>query len=163
MAELCGEFDVSRKTGDKIVERYKECGLDGLTDRNRRPYRQANKLPVQIERLILRLKQEYPSFGAPKILEKLERKHPDLKLPAISTVHAVLDRHGLVTERRQRRYNAERHPAVEADPPERAVVRRLQGSVHAGRPSLSLSAHGHRFQQPLSLRSPRRDCLKAAR
>ena len=107
MAELCREFDVSRKTGYKIVERYQECGLAGLTDRSRRPYRQANKLPVQIESLILRLKQEYPSWGAPKILEKLKRKHPDLKLPAISTVHAVLDRHGLVNERRQRRYKAE--------------------------------------------------------
>ena len=107
MAELCREFDVSRKTGYKIVERYKQCGLDGLTDRSRRPYRQANKLPVQIESLILQLKQEYPSWGAPKILEKLKRKHPDLRLPAISTVHAVLDRHGLVKERRAARYKAE--------------------------------------------------------
>jgi putative transposase len=107
MAVLCREFDVSRKTGYKIVERYKDCGLEGLTDRSRRPYRQANKLPVQIESLILRLKQEYPSWGAPKILEKLRRKHPDIRLPAISTVHAVLDRHGLVNERRKVRYKAE--------------------------------------------------------
>ena len=44
MAALCREFDVSRKTGYRIFQRYKDCGLEGLTDRSRRPYRQANQL-----------------------------------------------------------------------------------------------------------------------
>jgi putative transposase len=103
MAVLCREFDISRKTGYKIFNRYKGCGLEGLTDRSRRPYRQANKLPFQVEKLIVQLKQERPSWGAPKIREKLRRLHSDVQLPAISTVHAVLDRHGLVTRRRLRR------------------------------------------------------------
>lgn len=107
MAELCREFDISRKTGYKIFTRYKDIGLEGLTDRSRRPYRQANRLPFQIETLIVALKREHPSWGAPKIREKLRRRHPDLKLPAISTVHAVLDRHGLVTHGRERRYQAQ--------------------------------------------------------
>jgi len=38
MAALCREFDVSRKTDYKIFHRYKDCGLEGLTDRSRRPY-----------------------------------------------------------------------------------------------------------------------------
>ena len=50
MAALCREFDVSRKTGYKIFQRYKDCGLEGLTDRSRRPYRHANQLPFQIEK-----------------------------------------------------------------------------------------------------------------
>ena len=33
------------KTGYKILERYEECGWEGLTDRARRPYRYANALP----------------------------------------------------------------------------------------------------------------------
>ena len=37
MAALCREFQISRKTGYKIFERYEECGLEGLTDRARRP------------------------------------------------------------------------------------------------------------------------------
>src|SRR3954468_23688374 len=86
MAGLCREFDISRKTGYKILDRYKECGLEGLTDRSRRPYRQANKLPFQIETLILKVKREHPSWGAPKIHEKLKRLHDDIRLPAISTV-----------------------------------------------------------------------------
>jgi hypothetical protein len=37
MAVLCREFDISRKTGYKLYNRYKNCGLEGLTDRSRRP------------------------------------------------------------------------------------------------------------------------------
>jgi hypothetical protein len=44
MAELCREFAISRKTGCKIVDRYKECGVQGLTDRSRRPCRYANAI-----------------------------------------------------------------------------------------------------------------------
>ena len=107
MAALCREFDVSRKTGYKIFHRYKDCGLEGLSDRSRRPYRQANQLPFQIEKLIVQLKRERPSWGAPKIREKLRRLHSDIQTPAISTVHAVLDRHGLVSRGRKRRYKAQ--------------------------------------------------------
>jgi putative transposase len=97
MAGLCREFDISRQTGYKIYARYKDCGLEGLTDRSRRPYRQANRLPFQIESLIVQLRREHPSWGAPKIREKVKRLRLGIALPAISTVHAVLDRHGLVT------------------------------------------------------------------
>jgi len=108
MAGLCREFQISRKTGYKIFQRYRDCGVEGLSDRSRRPYRQANRLPVQVEAIIVRLRQEHPSWGAPKIREKLRRLHNDVQLPAISTVHAVLDRHGLVTRgRRHPRHKAE--------------------------------------------------------
>ena len=49
-----------------ILTRYNEIGLEGLTDRSRRPYRHANQLPIQIETLIVRLKQDRPSWGAPR-------------------------------------------------------------------------------------------------
>jgi len=118
MAPLCREFGISRVTGYKIFERYKECGVDGLNDRSRRPYRQSNKLPFQIERCILGLKREHASWGAPKIRDKLVRQYPMIKTPAISTVHAVLDRHGLVQRRKRRRYKArgtELHGAAQAN------------------------------------------------
>ena len=106
MAPLCREFDISRKTGDKIFNRYRDIGLDGLTDRTRRPKRYANQLPFQIESKIVELKRERPNWGAPKIRERLRRLYPDVPLPAISTVHAVLDRHGLVKRRGRRRMRA---------------------------------------------------------
>ncbi|NIN35674.1 MAG: IS481 family transposase, partial [Gammaproteobacteria bacterium] len=106
MSALCREFGISRPTGYKIFNRYKDFGVNGLEDRSRRPYRQANQLPFQIERTILRIKQEHPSWGAPKIREKLLREYPMIKPPAKSTVHAVLDRHGLVKRRKRRRHKA---------------------------------------------------------
>jgi putative transposase len=90
-----------------MFQRYKDLGLEGLTDRSRRPFRQANKLPMQIETLIVQLKREHPGWGAPKIREKLRRRHEDVQTPAISTVHAVLDRHDLVKHGRRRRYKAQ--------------------------------------------------------
>lgn len=106
MSVLCREFGISRKTGYKILKRYNDCGLHGLTDRSRRPYRQANQLPVQIEKQIVRLKRERPTWGAPKIRERMRRLYPDIHSPAVSTVHAVLDRHGLVKRRGRRRNRA---------------------------------------------------------
>jgi putative transposase len=110
MAGLCAEFGISRKTGYKIYHRYKGCGIDGLTDRSRRPLRHANQLPMAIEKLIVRRKREYPAWGAPKIRERLQRRYAPVQCPAISTVHAVLDRHGLVTRRGRRRQRAQGTP-----------------------------------------------------
>ena len=71
MTEVCREFGISRKTGYKIFTRYKDQGLEALTDRSRRPVRYANQLPPQIERQFVTLKQEKPHWGARKIRELL--------------------------------------------------------------------------------------------
>ena len=107
MAAVCREFGISRKTGYKIFQRYKDSGLDGLHDQSRAPYRHPNQLPVQIETLIVRLRQEHPTWGAPKIRDKLQNDYASVKLPAISTIHSVLDRHGLVKRRKRRRHKAQ--------------------------------------------------------
>jgi len=107
MSALCAEFGISRKTGYKIYARYRHWGLRGLTDRSRRPYRHANQLPRALEDQIVSLKREFPDWGAPKIRERLRRLGLGVRCPAISTVHAVLDRLGLVKRRRRRRTRAE--------------------------------------------------------
>ena len=63
VADLCREFGISRKTGYKIFDRYQECGVQGLTDRSRRPYRYAHQLPFQVENYILNVKREHSSWG----------------------------------------------------------------------------------------------------
>jgi len=62
---------------------------------------------LQVESRIVQLKKEHPSWGAPKIREKLRRMELGVQTPAISTGHAVLDRHGLVTRRRRHRPRAQ--------------------------------------------------------
>jgi transposase InsO family protein len=107
MAVLCREFAISRKTGYKIFDRYKESGLEALTDRSRRPWRYGHQLPQPVETAILHLKQEKPHWGARKIRERLLRRFScEVKVPARSTIHAVLDRHGLVRRRGPRRNRA---------------------------------------------------------
>ena len=111
MASLCREFGISRKTGYKILDRYEECGLEGLTDRVRRPFRYANQLPPQLEAAIVAAKREKPHWGARKIRERLLRRLPhEVKVPARSTIHAILDRHGLVARTRHSRTHAEGTP-----------------------------------------------------
>lgn len=97
MTDVCREFGISRKTGYKIFHRYKESGFEALSDRCRRPVRYANQLPPQIENLIVAFKREKPHWGARKIRELLVRRlDQDVRVPANSTIHAVLHRHGLV-------------------------------------------------------------------
>lgn len=72
MAVLCREFGISRKTGYKIFNRYKELGPDGLNDQTRRPLRYANHLPFQLESRILAIKKSTHS-GCP---QNSRKPHP---------------------------------------------------------------------------------------
>src|ERR1700716_3780421 len=110
MADLCREFGISRKTGYKIFGRYQECGRQGRADRSRRPYRYSNRLPFQVENFILNVKHEHPSWGARKIRERLLRRFSGIPIPAKSTIHAVLDRGGLVERRGRMRRRAHGTP-----------------------------------------------------
>jgi transposase len=95
MAALRREFAISRKTGYKIFDCYKESGLEPLTDRSRRPWRYGDQPLQQVEAAILSLKREKPCWGARKIRERLLRRFScEVKVPGRSTIHAVLDRHG---------------------------------------------------------------------
>lgn len=105
MAKVCRDFGISRKTGYKFWNRYQKVGLHGLKDRSRKPFRYANQLPMQIEKAILGIKKKKPTWGAPKIRELIKQKFPEVHTPAKSTIHCVLDRHGLV-KRRKKRYKA---------------------------------------------------------
>lgn len=118
MSDLCRDFGISRKTGYKIFNRYKEAGLAALSDRSRRPVRYANQLPPQVENLIVRLKRDKPHWGARKIRELLLRRLAShVRVPAKSTIHAVLDRHDLVARMPKRRPRANGTPLSEGTSP----------------------------------------------
>src|SRR4249920_1364674 len=111
IATLCRGFGISRETGYRSFDRYAQRRLEGLSDRARRPFRYANQLPEQVEAAIVSAKREKPHWGARKIRERLLRRLPHaIKVPASSTVHAVLDRHGLVMRAARPRIRAEGTP-----------------------------------------------------
>ena len=134
MSEVCRDFGISRKTGYKIFNRYKEQGLEGLCDRSRRPVRYANQLPEQLERRIVRLKKDKPHWGARKIRELLIRElSSDVRIPAKSTVHAVLDRHGLVKRAKsRRRHKAQGTELLEAKSPNALWCTDFKGEFKLG-------------------------------
>src|SRR5690242_10897295 len=111
MASLCREFGISRKTGYKIFERYEGCGLEGVRDRVRRACRHGKQLPERIDSAIVAARREKATWGARKLGERLLRRLPHaVKVPAPSTIHAVLDRHGLVTRMKRPRQRTEGTP-----------------------------------------------------
>ncbi len=85
MTELCREFAISRKTGYKIFDGYKECGVQGLTDRSRRPCHYAHQLPFRVENYILNVKREHTTWGYfdldTRVLEPLENPFGPKVLP----------------------------------------------------------------------------------
>jgi transposase InsO family protein len=82
------------------------------------PHRYANQLPAQIEAAIVAAKREKPYWGARKIRERLLRRLPsEVKVPARSTIHAILDRHGLVTRAKRSRTRTEGTPLSEGASP----------------------------------------------
>lgn len=150
MTDMCREFGISRKTGYKIFERYKEHGLEALTDRSRRPVRYANQLPHQVESLIINLKRDKPHWGARKIRELLVRRLAgDVRLPARSTVHAVLDRHGLVKRPGRTRNRATGTPLSQGLAPNDLWCADFKGEFRLGNRHycypLTVSDHASRF------------------
>ena len=150
MSEVCRSFGISRKTGYKIFNRYKELGLEALSDRSRRPVRYANQLPVQVERLIVACKREKPHWGARKIRERLVRQLAgDVRIPAKSTVHAVLDRHGLVRQARIRRNKAAGTPLSDGQNPNDLWCTDFKGEFRLGNGRychpLTVTDHASRF------------------
>jgi len=150
MSLVCREFGISRKTGYKIFDRYKEHGLEALTDRSRRPVRYANQLPQQVESLIVSLKQDKPHWGARKIRELLIRRlASEVRVPAKSTIHAVLDRHGLVKRMGKRRGRATGTPLSQGAGPNDLWCADYKGEFQLGNKAycypLTVTDHASRY------------------
>jgi transposase InsO family protein len=150
MSEVCREFGISRKTGYKIFDRYKEHGLEALSDRSRRPVRYANQLPAQIENLIVRCKQEKPHWGARKIRELLIRRlDGDFRIPAKSTIHVVLCRHGLIKVPGRPRRRATGTPLSQGQTPNDLWCADFKGEFKLGNGRycypLTVTDHASRF------------------
>jgi transposase InsO family protein len=150
MTDVCRDFGISRKTGYKVFDRYREHGLTALTDRSRRPVRYANQLPQQIESLIVSLKRDKPHWGARKIRELLVRRLAgDIRVPAKSTIHAVLDRNGLVKRMRRTRNRAHGTPLSEGAAPNDLWCADFKGEFKLGNGRycypLTVTDHASRF------------------
>lgn len=90
VTEICRRYGISRQT----YYRYRRWYLAGLEDRSRRPLHPANQIPADLEVEIVEMRKNHPRWGARRIRTELTRAGVDP--PAVSTIHQVLVRNGLV-------------------------------------------------------------------
>jgi transposase InsO family protein len=95
-AELCRRFNITRKTGYAILERYQTEGISGLEPRSKKPLSSPYKVGDEIEQAVIDLRKSHPTWGAKKILKVLSTKSI-LGLPKKSTVNQILKRNNLIT------------------------------------------------------------------
>ncbi len=103
IADLCRRYGISRKTGYKWIDRFKEQGPEGLCERSRRPHHLVRLTPTELIEPILEVRRHHPSWGAKKLLAIVARRHPEIQWPPRSTVCDILKRCGLVPSSRRRR------------------------------------------------------------
>src|SRR5262245_5931864 len=107
MTELCADYQVSRKTVYKWIDRFEVGGPQGLHDRSRRPHTHPHTTAAAVMALVLAARRRHPRWGATKLLKVVSQRHPEIATwPSRSTVCAHLAAHGLVVPRpaRQRRH-----------------------------------------------------------
>jgi transposase InsO family protein len=102
MTELCLRYGISRITGYKWLDRFRQSGVSGLHDRSRVPRSCPHQTPDELIECILDENSRY-GWGARKILKRLQKRFPNRALPARSTVFDILERHDRVRSRRARR------------------------------------------------------------
>jgi transposase InsO family protein len=99
VSELCRRFGVSRQTGHKWLGRV--ASGEGLEDRSRKPLSNPKRCAPEIEQAVLSVREAHPAWGARKIANVLARSaQAGGVMPANSTVHAILVRHGRIFPKR---------------------------------------------------------------
>ena len=89
-SELCHRFGISRKTGYKWRERYRESGVGGLADRSRRPKHSPRRSEAAIEEKVLAVRDRY-GWGARKIKACLERELAKDRSPKVPFTRSCCD------------------------------------------------------------------------
>jgi putative transposase len=103
ITELAQTYGISRKTAYKFIARFKQHGIEGLTDQSRAPQHHPNAVPDHLAAAIVECKQAYTKYGPRKVITCLRREYPEVCWPAVSTASDILRRHGLVHQRKLRR------------------------------------------------------------
>ena len=102
LTDLSQKYGISRPTVYKLTERYEQSGIEGLKEQSRAPKTCPHKTPEKIINLVIQEKLKNRKRGPRKIRAQLKRQHPEIELPAISTISYWLKKEGLVEERKKR-------------------------------------------------------------
>jgi transposase InsO family protein len=103
ITELCKNFEISRPTAYKFINRFEKQGFEGLKEQSRTPKKHPNATKENIVEGILKLKGKYPRWGAKKIKKLLFNDFTEKEIPSVVTVHNILKRNGLVCPQKRLR------------------------------------------------------------
>lgn len=107
LSALCREYEISRKTGYKWLQRFREGGVEALADLSRRPHRSPLRASGETVLRVLELRQTHPRWGPKKLHAVLGRTMAADDLPSIRTIARILERAGMVRKRGRRRETTE--------------------------------------------------------
>lgn len=96
MSALCRKYNISRTLDYRYLNRYQNEGYADLADRSRIPHHCPKQTQKPIEALIVETRKNFPDWGPRKIHHLLFNEHPNLVLPSLSTINAILKRYGLI-------------------------------------------------------------------
>ena len=94
--QLCRRFQVSAKTYYKWLKRHRSGDKTSLKNQSRRPTTSPTRSADNIEKAVLEVRHQNPSWGARKIEARLEARGEEA--PARSTIHDILRRNGCIDE-----------------------------------------------------------------
>jgi Rieske Fe-S protein/transposase len=81
MSELCVRYGISRITGYKWLDRFRQSGVAGLQDHSRAPRSCPHQTPQELVEQVLKENERY-GWGARKILKRLRTRLPERSWPA---------------------------------------------------------------------------------
>lgn len=103
IAEICSEFGISEKTGYKLLKRFREYGVEGLSDRTHVNLRHPHHISAEVRKRITDLRKAYPLYGAVTIRDWLTQHEPEKRWPAASSIGEILKQEKLIHPRRRHR------------------------------------------------------------
>jgi transposase InsO family protein len=119
MKELCKAHGISRKGGYAAVAAFEQRGWPGLAGKSRAPHDGKHWAEPEVILSVLDTREEFPEWGAKKIVTYLSELEPDRHWPAASVAHEWIRKAGMVRPRvRARRFSHPgKPPAVVIDHP----------------------------------------------
>ena len=100
ITELAERFCISRKTAHKWINRFKRNGNSGFHELSRQPRSFPRQTDQAVVEELVELRKAHPKWGPKKLLDIMQNRDPERKLPAISTAALILKRNELVKPRR---------------------------------------------------------------
>jgi len=132
ISDLCREYGISRKTGDKFKQRFKRLGVAGMAERSSAPKVIPHKTSPEVTELLIAGRKLHPTWGPRKLKKVLEGQHK-LTLPSASTIGDILVRNELVQRRTRRpRHKAQPTALREANAPNDTWCADYKGQFRLG-------------------------------